>query len=189
MARRLTDFIDPRTLHITLADIAQAVQKPAEKLYHPQKCEWKWAYLFLIVVEGEGGQFGSYRALLCWLEAVIELLTNCNDAQTLAELIKATVAELQHYTYPDSHKQRLQEVLEEQKARLEDLTAKATGSIKAWEWAKGWERVIKMCPSAESLNMAVPLFKLQRVQFAAYPEVIEWVRDVGRQHREFLQCF
>ena len=186
MAKRLTDFINLKTLHITLDDIAQAVKKPAEKLYHPDR-EWRWAHLFLVVVEGEGGRFGSYRALLCWLEAVINLLTSCNDWQILGEIIAATEAELNHYAYPDSHKQKLEEVLEQQKARLEELKAKAVGLIKAWEWAKSWERVIKLCPNEESLNMAVPLFKLQRTQFARYQDVITYVRQVGRQHREYLR--
>ncbi len=191
MAKHLTDFLDPRALNITLYDIAQGIKKPVEKVRLPEKAEkdedWKWANIFLIVIEGERGRFCSYRVLQCWLEAVIQLLTSCMDWQTLAELIQATEAELQRFDYPEAHKQRLQEVLVQQKARLEELKAKAVGLMKAWEWARVWERMIKMCPDDQSLNIAVQLFKLQKSQFAAYPEVIDWVRQVGRQHRACLQ--
>ena len=191
MAKHLTDFLDPRVLNITLYDIAQGIKKPVEKVHLPEKSEkdedWKWANIFLIVIEGERGRFCSYRVLQCWLEAVLQLLTSCMDWQTLASLIQATEAELQRFDYPDAHKQRLQEVLVQQKARLEELKAKAVGLMKAWEWARVWERMIKMCPDDQSLNIAVQLFKLQKSQFAAYPEVIDWVRQVGRQHGAWMQ--
>ncbi len=191
MAKRLTDFLNPRTLDITRFDIAQGIKKTVEKVNIPRKAEkdedWKWANIFLIVVEGERGRFCSYRVLRCWLEAVVELLTSCIDWQTLAELIEATEADLQRYHYPDAHKQRLQEVLVEQKARLEELIAKAADLMKAWEWARGWELVLRSCPDEQSLNIAVQLFKTQKLQFAAYQEVIEWVRGVGRQHRFCLR--
>ena len=182
MGHRLTDFIDPRKLNITLADVARAVKKPEEKLYHPQKGEWKWAYMFLIVVEGEGGHFGSYRALNIWLEAVFQLLTSCNDWQVLAKLIDATEWDLQHYAYTERNKTQLQEVLQQQKARLEELKSKAIGMIKAWEWAKLWERLIRACQDKESLRVADILFKLQRSQYAEYAEALAWVQRVGRQH-------
>jgi len=37
MVRRLTDFINLETLHITLEDIAQAVEKPAENSHDGEK--------------------------------------------------------------------------------------------------------------------------------------------------------
>lgn len=191
MAKRLTDFLDPRTLDITLSDIAQGIKRPVEKVHLPEKAQkdedWKWENIFLIVVEGERGRFCSYRVLRCWLEAVIQLLTSCMDWQTLAELIEVIEWELQRFDYPDAHEKRLQEVLVEQKARLEELKAKAVGLMKAWEWARVWERMIKMCAYEQSLNIAVQLFKSQKSQFGAYPEVIDWVRQVGRQHRACLR--
>lgn len=191
MAKRLTDFLDPRTLDITLSDIAQGIEQPVEKVNLPQKAQkaedWKWANIFLVVVEGAGGRFCSYRVLRCWLEAVVNLLTSCMDCQTLAELIEVTQWELQHFNYPDAHKKRLQKVLVEQKARLEELRVQAYSSLKAWKWARGWEPIIKSCPDEPSLDIAVQLFKAQRRQYAAYQEAIAWVQQVGKQHRACLQ--
>lgn len=191
MAKRLTDFLEPRSLKISLSDIAQGIERPIEKVYLSQKAEkaedWKWANVFLVVVEGEGGRFGSYRALRCWLEAVMELLTSCMDWQTLAELIEVTEWELQHFNYPEAHKKQLQQLLVEQKARLEELKVKATGFMKAWEWARGWEPILKSCLDEPSLNIAVQLFKTQRRQFGQYQEAIAWVQGVGRQHRACLR--
>lgn len=191
MAKQLTDFLSPRNLNITLSDIAQGIKRPVEKVHLPEKAEkdedWKWENIFLIVVEGERGRFCSYRVLQCWREAVIQLLTSCMDWRTLAKLIELTEWELQRYDYPDAHEKRLQEVLMEQKARLEELKVKAAGLIRAWEWARGWEPVLRSCPDEPSLNIAVQLFKMQKLQFAAYQQVIEWVRGVGRQHRACLR--
>ncbi len=191
MAKRLTDFLDPRTLNITLSDIAQGIEQPVEKVYLPQKAQkaedWKWANIFLVVVEGAGGRFCSYRVLRCWLEAVVNLLTSCMDCQTLTELIEVTGWELQHFNYPEAHKKQLQKVLEEQKARLEELLAQSSQLIKAWEWARGWEPILKSCLDEPSLDIAVQLFKTQRRQFAAYQEAIAWVQQVGRVHRACLQ--
>lgn len=191
MAKRLTDFLDPRTLNITLSDIAQGIDVPLEKVYLPQKAQkaedWKWANVFLVVVEGAGGRFCSYRVLRCWLEAVVNLLTSCMDWQTLASLIEVTEWELQHFNYPKAHKKRLQKVLLEQKARLEELRVQADSSIKAWEWARGWEPILKSCPDESSLDIAVQLFKTQRQQYAAYQEAIAWVQGVGKQHRASMR--
>lgn len=187
MAKRLTNFLNPRTLKITLADIAQGINKPVEKLYRPKKAktdaDWKWANVFLVVVEGERARFGSYRVLVCWLEAVIELLSSCTDWQTLAELIAVTEWELQHYNYPEAHQQRLQEVLKAQKERLEELKVEAIKSLKAWEWAKGWEPILSSCADEAALNIAVQLLKIQKSQYAEYQDVIDWVRELGAQHR------
>ncbi len=90
MPKRLTEFLDPRTLNPTMADIAKAVKKPLEKLSVPTNKQWKWAHMFYALVEGEGSRFGSYRALGCWVEAVVQMLRSCNDWQKLAEIIDAT---------------------------------------------------------------------------------------------------
>lgn len=182
MFKRLTDVLNPKTLNISLSDIANGIDMPVEKLYLPLS-DWKWANIFLVVVEEAGGRFCSYRVLRCWLEAVVELLTNCMDWETLADLISVTEWELEHYNYPTSHKKRLQQVLVQQKARCEELIAQASESIKVWKWAQGWERVLQSCPDRASLDMAVQLFQIQTGQFAAYEEAIAWVADIGKQHR------
>ena len=191
MEKRLTDFLDPKTLHITLADVARGIERPVETVYVSEKVQkdedWKWANVFLVVVEGEGGRFCSYRVLKCWLEAVVQLMSSCMDWQTLAELIEVTEWELQHFNYPEAHKQRLQKVLVQQRARLKELKAKASDSIAAWEWARGWEPVLRSCPDESSLNIAVQLFKTQRRKFVEYQEAIAWVQGVGRQHRACLR--
>lgn len=182
MIKRLTDVLNPKTLNISLSDIANGIDMPVEKLYFPQG-NWQWANIFLVVVEGAGGRFCSYRVLRCWIDAVVELLTSCMDWETLAELIRVTEWELEHYNYPKSHKKCLQQVLVQQKARCEELIAQASESMKAWKWAQGWERVLKSCPDQASLDMAVQLFQIQTGQFAAYTDAIAWVADIGRQHR------
>ncbi|MFB2918257.1 MULTISPECIES: hypothetical protein [Aerosakkonema] len=191
MAKRLTEFVNPRNLQIQLSDIANGIGKPAETLSLPEQAEdpdgWKWPEIFLVTVEGEGGRFCSYRVLECWLLAVIELLTSCADWEQLEELIAVTEAELERYCYPLAHREQLQAVLVQQKARLEDLKVKATGLINAWDWAKGWERVLTNCPDEKALNMAVELFKTQKALFAEYPDAIESVRQVGRKQRRSLQ--
>jgi hypothetical protein len=188
MAKRLTEFLAPRTLNPTMSDIAQAINKPVEKVYLPEGKEWKWRDMFYALVEGEGAKFGSYRALVCWLETVIQRLNGCNDWETLAEMIAAAEWELQQdYPYPDEHKQRLQQVLVEQKARLEQLKAQAAGLIKAWEWAKGWSPVLESCPDQKLLNMALQLYTAQKPQFEAYPEVFDFIRQIGKQRREYLR--
>lgn len=187
MKKGLTEFLDPRTLKPALSDIAQAVKKPVEKTYLPQSKQWKWRDMFYVVIEGEGAKFGSYRALVCWLTAVIQMLSCCTDWKTLAEMISAAEWELEHYPYPQAHKQQLQQVLLEQKARLEELKAQAADLIKAWEWAKGWTPVIESCPNQKTLNIAMQLYIAQKAQFKAYPEVFDFIRQIGRQRREYLR--
>ena len=188
MKPSLTEFIDPRSLNPTLSDIAQAVKKPVEKVCLPEGKEWKWPDMFYALVEGKGAKFGSYRALVCWLEAVIQRLTSCNDWQTLALMIKAAEWELeQDYPYPDEHKQRLNAVLEQQKIRLEELIAQAASLMKAWEWAKGWAPVLESCPNQKILDIALQLYTAQKPQFEAYPEVFDFIRLLGRQRREYLR--
>ncbi|MGB3206944.1 MAG: hypothetical protein WBB28_18320 [Crinalium sp.] len=188
MAKKLTAFIDPRTLKPTLSDISQAVKKPAEKLSTPTEKQWKWAAIFYAIVEGEGAIFGSYRRLNAWVEAVIRLLNTCNDWQTLEEIIASTEAELEHYRYRDEHKQQLQEVLTLAATRLQTLKEKAAGLIKAWNWARGWEAILRECRNEESLNIAVQLYKAQRQQFSDYPDAIANVIQSGKQHRQYLQA-
>ncbi len=188
MAKRLTEFLDPRGLNPSMSDIGQAVKKPMEKIYLPEGKEWKWRDIFYTLVEGEGAKFGSYRALMCWLEAVIQMLTTCNDWQTLAEMIEAAEWELQQdYPYPNEHKQRLQQVLEAQKARLEELKAQTAGLMKAWEWARCWATVLESCPNQKSLNIALQLYTAQKPQFEAHSEVFDFIRLLGRQRREYLR--
>ncbi|AFZ13664.1 hypothetical protein Cri9333_2818 [Crinalium epipsammum PCC 9333] len=187
MAKKLTAFIDPRTLKPTLSDISQAVKKPAEKLSTPTDKQWKWATIFYAVIEGEGAIFGSYRRLSVWVEAVINLLNSCNDWQTLEEIIASTEAELEHYRYRDEHKQQLQEVLTLAATRLQELKQKAAGLIKAWNWARGWEAILRACGNEESLNIAVQLYKAQRQQFSDYPDAIANVIHSGKQHRQHLR--
>lgn len=188
MKKRLTEFLDPRSLNPTLSDIARALKKPVEKIYLPEGKEWKWSNMFYGLVEGEGAKFGSYRAWGCWLEAVIQMLASCNDWQALAEMIEAAEWELQQdYPYPDEHKKQLQQVLSDQKARLEELKAQAAGLIRAWEWAKGWAPVLKCCPNQKTLNIALQLYTAQKPQFEAYAEVFDFIREVGRQRREYLR--
>ena len=187
MPKRLTEFLDPRTLNPTMADIAKAVKKPLEKLSVPTNKQWKWASVFYALVEGEGSRFGSYRALGCWVEAVVQMLRSCNDWQKLAELIDATEAELEIYPYRDEHKQLLGQVLVQQKVRYLKLKEQAAGSIRAWNWARGWAPVLQACPNEKSLNIALQLYKSQKQQFAAYAEAIAWVVQVGRQQRQYLR--
>ncbi|HEY9853518.1 MAG TPA: hypothetical protein V6D28_28870 [Leptolyngbyaceae cyanobacterium] len=192
MTKRLTEFLNPKSLQIQLSDIAKGIGKPTDQLSLPKKAtedpdSWKWPEIFLVAVEGEGGRFCSYRMLECWLLAVIELLTNCTDWERLEELIAVTEAELKSYCYPPTHKEQLQQVLVQQKARLADLKAKASGLMKAWDWAKGWERILRNCANEKSLNIAVELFRMQKLLFAEYPDVVESVRQIGRQQRVCLQ--
>lgn len=188
MKKSLTEFLDPRTLKPTLFDIAQSVKKPVEKIYLPEGKEWKWSDIFYVLVEGEGARFGSYRALVCWLEAVIQMLECCQDWKTLAEMIQVTAWELQQdYPYPDEHKQRLKALLDKQKVRLEELKAKAASPIKAWEWAKSWVPVLESCANQKTLNIALQLYTAQKPQFEAYPEVFDLIRQIGRQRREYLR--
>lgn len=188
MPKRLSELIDPRTLNPTMSDIAQAVKKPVEKIYLPEGKEWKWRDMFYVLVKGEGSKFGSYRALLCWLEAVIQKLTSCNEWQTLAEMIEAAEWELQQeYPYPEEHKKRLQQFLSNQKARMEELKAQAAGLIRAWEWAKGWAPVLECCPNQKTLNIALRLYTAQKAQFEAYSEVFNFIQQIARQRREHLR--
>lgn len=187
MKKRLTEFLDPRSLKPTLSDIAQAVKKPVDKIYLAEGKQWKWRDMFYAVIEGEGARFGSYRALLCWLEAVIQMLISCNDWEILAEMIAAAEWELEHYPYPKAHKQQLQQVLVEQKARLEVLKAQAADLMKAWEWAKAWTPVLESCPNQKTLNIALQLYTAQKPQFEAYPQVFDSIRQVGQQRREYLR--
>ena len=187
MAKRLTEFLDPRTLDPSVADIAAAVKRPVEKVSVPTGKSWKCATMFYAVVEGEGAKFGSYRALASWVEAIIQMLTSCNDWQTLEEMIAATVAELERYPYRKDHKQQLQEVLALATVRLEALKAQAAGLIRAWNWARGWAPVLNACPNESSLNIALQLYKAQKQQFAVFPDVIAWVVQVGRQQRQYLR--
>lgn len=187
MKKRLTAFFDPRTLKPTSSDIAQALKKPVEKVHLPEDKDWQWPDMFYALVEGEGARFGSYRALECWLNAVIQMLTNCNDWQTLETMTEAAEWELQqNYSYPDEHKKRLQQVLEEQRDRLNVLKAQAVDLVKAWEWAKGWIPVLESCPDEKTLNMALQLYTVQKSQFEMYPEVFKFIRQIGRQRREYL---
>jgi len=188
MKKQLLEFLDSRSLKPTLSDIAQAIKKPVEKVYLPEGKEWKWRDMFYVLVEGEGSKFGSYRALFCWLEAVTQKLTSCNEWQTLAEMIKAVEWELQqNYPYPDEHKKQLQLVLADQKARLEELKASSAGLTKAWQWAQSWEPVLESCPNQKTLNIALQLYTAQKQQFEAYAEVFDFIRQVGRQRREYLR--
>lgn len=182
MPLRLTNFLNPKTLEISLSDIAQGIDQPVGKLYLSEK-DWKWANIFLVVVEGAGGRFCSYRVLQCWLSAVIELLTNCMDWQTLATLIEVTEWELQHYNYPSAHEKQLREVLAQQKVRLEELIVQASSVTKAWEWARAWEPVLLSCNDEPTLDIAVQLFTTQTRQFAQYTDAIAWVQQVGLEHR------
>jgi len=185
MAKRLTEFFDPRTLDITLSDIAQGMNKPLAKISLPES-DWKWSSIFLVIVEGHGGEFVSYRILQSWLNQVIQLLTNSNDWQELEELLEATIVEIEEYPYPESHKNQLHQVIEEQKIRLEELKEKGADLRRAWIWAKGWEPVIKYCLNQRSLNLANQLFDTQKESFSAYPVLIVWVREIGRLQRTNL---
>ncbi len=187
MKKRLTEFLDPRSLQPTISDIAQAVKKPGEKVCIPAQ-EWKWVDIFYVIIEGEGALFGSYRALECWLAAVIDMLTNCHNYQTLAEMITAVEWELQqNYRYSEEHKQRLESVLAAQKDRLEVLKAQAVGLIKAWEWAKAWEPLLKSCLNEKTLSTAVKLYAAQKLQYQEYPEVLNFIVQVGRKQRMHLR--
>ncbi len=185
MAKRLTEFFDPRTLEITLSDIAQGMNQPLEKISFPTS-DWKWTSIFLVVIEGHGGEFVSYRILQSWLNQVIQLITNSNNWQELEELLEVTLLEIQDYPYPDSHKTRLYEVIETAKIRLETLKEKGVGLQIAWGWAKGWEVVIKYCLNWRSLNLANQLFTTQQEEFSSYPEVLEWVREIEQIQRSNL---
>lgn len=187
MKKRLTKFLDPRSLNPTLSDIARALKKPVEKIYLPEGKEWKWSNMFYGLVEGEGAKFGSYRAWGCWLEAVIQMLASCTDWQTLAEMIEAAEWELQQYPYPDEYKQRLNAVLEEQKVRLEEVIASSASLIRAWEWARGWAPVLESCHNQRTLNIALQLYTAQKPQFEAFSEVCDFIRQIGRQRREYLR--
>jgi hypothetical protein len=187
MKKRLTEFLDPRTLKPTISDIAQAVKKPVEKVCIPAQ-EWKWVDIFYVIIEGEGALFGSYRALECWLVAVTQMLSNCHNYQTLAEMIAAVEWELQqNYRYSEEQKQRLESVLATQKARLEVLLAQAAGLIKAWEWAKAWEPLLKSCLNESTLSTAVKLYAAQKTQYQEYPEVLNFIVQVGRKQRMHLR--
>lgn len=187
MAKRLSEFLDPRTLDPSLDDIAQAVKRPVETVSVPTDKDWKWGTMFYAVVEGEGGIFGSYRALACWVEAIIQMLTSCNDWQTLEAMIAATVAELERYPYCEADKQQLRQVLAVATVRLEELKAQAAGLIRAWNWARGWAPILKACPNETSLNIALQLYKTQKPQFSVFTDAIAWVVQIARQHREYLR--
>lgn len=189
MAKRLTEFLDPRTLGPSLDDIAQAVKRPVETVCVPTDKDWKWGTMFYAVVEGEGAIFGSYRAVACWVEAMIQMLTSCNDWQTLEAMIAATVAELERYPYREAHKQQLREVLALATVRLEELKAQAAGLIRAWNWARGWALILKACPNESSLNIALQLYKTQNLQSVVFTDAIASVVQIGRQHREYLRGF
>jgi hypothetical protein len=188
MKKRLTEFLDPRTLKPTLSDIAQAIKVPVEKIAIPEDKPWKWAHIFYVIIEGKGGEFGSYRALKCWLEAVIQMLTSCSEWQTLEAMIASVEWELQQdYAYCDVHKQRLKEVLVEQIARLEVLKTQAAGLMKAWNWAKAWMPVLESCTSHKTLDIALKLYLEQKQQYQDYPEVFNFILQSCKQQRAYLR--
>jgi hypothetical protein len=104
--------------------------------------------MFYVLVEGEGSKFGSYRALFCWLEAVTQKLTSCNEWQTLAEMIKAVEWELQqNYPYPDEHKKAVAAGFGRPKARLEELKASSAGLTKACSGRKAGNLFWNLVPT------------------------------------------
>jgi hypothetical protein len=195
MEKRLIDMINPRSLPITLSDIAKGVRRSVDKLYFPEQKEedetpedaWKWAALFFIVVSGEGGRFGSYRALPCWVEAVKNLLSNCQNWRTLEELIAITEYDIETYRYSEASREELQIFVDQQKARLHELKLAGAGLEAAWEWARGWVPVIKSCRDEASLEIAIKLYQAQQDQFEEYPEVLEWVMQLAQQQRQSVR--
>ena len=71
--------------------------------------------------------------------------------------------------------------------RLQQLKQKAAGLIKAWNWARGWEPILKACRNEKSLNIALQLYKAQRQQFSDYPDAIANVIYSGKQRRQYLR--
>lgn len=194
-SKRLVEVLDPRQIKIPLADIARGIEKPVEEVYLPEpkpedkraEDAWKWPNLFLVVVAGEGGRFGSYRVLQSWMTAVIELLESCQSWQVLEELIWLVEEDLMSYPYPLAHRQSLREVLDRQRLRVSELKGDLAGYDRAWEWARGWVSVIKSCLDEASLNVALQLFKSQKEQFAEYAEVANWVLEIAEQYRMSLR--
>ena len=190
-SKRLVEVLDPRQISIPLADIARGIERPVQEVYLPEpkpedksaEDAWKWPNLFLVVVAGEGGRFGSYRVLQSWMMAVIELLESCQSWQVLEELIWLVEEDLMSYPYPLAHRQCLREVLDRQRLRVNELKGDVAGLDRAWEWARGWVSVIKSCLDEASLNAALQLFKSQKEQFADYPNVVNWVLEISREHR------
>lgn len=194
MTERLTDYINPRSLKIVMADIAKGTGKAAHKLSFPkqkpkhEKPEdaWKWDYIFLIVVEGEGGLFCSYRILGCWLEAVIQLLAKCEEWTALENLIKLTEMDIETHAYTDANKQALREVLQKQKVRLQQLKAEAISFEEALERARWWVFVLRSCMNKRCWNLATKLKDSQKGYFENYPELLESVERVAREQFEWL---
>jgi hypothetical protein len=195
MTERLTDYINPRSLKIVMADIAKGTGKSAHKLSFPkqkpkhEKPEdaWKWDYIFLIVVEGEGGLFCSYRILRCWLEAVIELLTRCTEWTALEKLIQLTEMDIETHAYTDENKQALREVLQQQKVRLQQLKAEAVSFEMAEQWARASVFLLRICMDKRSWNLAMQVYRAQKGQFEDYPELLEWVERVAREQELCLR--
>lgn len=190
-SKRLIEVLNIRHISIPLTDIARGIERPVEEVYLPEpKSEdkstedaWKWPNLFLVVVAGEGGRFGSYRVLQSWMMAIIDLLENCHSWQVLEELIWLVEVDLMSYYYPLKHQQNLREVLDRQRLRVNELKGDLAGLDRAWEWARGWVSVIKSCLDEASLNAALQLFKSQKDQFADYPNVVDWVLEISKEHR------
>ncbi|WP_017721755.1 hypothetical protein [Kamptonema formosum] len=195
MKELLTDYINPRYLTIVMDDIANGTGKSAHTLSFPkqkpkhEKPEdaWKWDYIFLIVVEGEGGLFCSYRILRCWLESVIHLLAKCGEWAELEKLIKLTEMDIETHAYTDANKQALRAVLQKQKVRLQQLKAKAITFEKALERAKWWVFLFKSCMSKRYWNLANKLKDVHKGYFDHYPELLEWVEQVALEQLEWLR--
>ena len=191
----LTDYINPRDLKIVMADIAKGTGKAAHTLSFPkqkpkhEKPEdaWQWDYIFLIVVEGEGGLFCSYRILRCWVEAVIHLLARCKEWTALEKLIKVTEMDIETHAYTDVNKQALREALQQQKVRLQQLKAQAISFEKALERARWWVFVLKSCKNKRYWNLAKKLQDSDKGYFENYPELLEWVERVALEQLQWLR--
>lgn len=195
MKELLTNYINPRYLTIVMDDIATGTGKAAHTLSFPkqkpkhEKPEdaWKWDYIFLIVVEGEGGLFCSYRILRCWLEAVIQLLAKCTEWRALEKLIKLTEMDIETHAYTDANKQALRAVLQQQKVRLQQLKAKAISFEKALEQARWWVLVLRSCMTQRYWKWANKQKDSQKGYFDHYPELVEWVERVALEQLEWLR--
>ena len=176
-----TNLISAGWLQIPQSYAAQLKQEVA-KLYKKsasaiQKIQC-WPHILLVVIEGVGARFVSYRSLPTWIAKVIEAIGKVANFEQLQELGEILRCETQNHDYKPEAVEELRKAYGEKQQKLKEIQPQLEHQKKAQKWLEYWRGVIEFCKTEESLTSVFKAIESQCDEFADLPEVLSEIMKI-----------
>ena len=154
-------------------EVAKLFKRPASMIEKVQ-C---WPHILLVVIDGLGARFVSYRSLPTWISKVIEAIGRVVNFEQLKELGDLLRCETENHDYKPEAVDDLREAYRQKQEQLKEIKPQLDRQKKAQKWLEHCQGMVEYCHDEESLKSLSRVIDIQSQKFADLPEIVNKAQE------------